>query len=541
MFALIRQEFIRHLRGARLFVWSFIFVTVSCVIVGGLWPSPSAHTSQIGVASRSMLELLSALLAAAAALIIPAYGAATISLERERETYDQLRLTLIRPAAIVVGKLISILGLFSVIAVSGLPIAATTYFLLGLDMDVLGHLGLMAFAVAFSSAGVGILCSTVSRRMIIAQTITFLLVFAILLASTLLLSIAVAPLSSVFMNSILYEFMPARVFQTVVGGLLTNREVFAFALFHAMIGSIALTCAAILLAVDRRLDRAMDPATPVLVAYLKGALLKPGVFRPIPSLLNPVMVREARCGELMTWRWQVRLSILASVILAAGLFSSAAITPGQPPPAPVWIAIQMVLVLFLVPGMTASTIVQERAQRSFDFLLMSKMRPSSIFLGKVLGVLISMQGVLLPCLLSMILAPFIYPALGLRDLAIFATGFVSLCVWMFVCACASTYACAAIERPTAAFAASYALCVLLFGGFGTGLFALKFYGTGAAFLSPVLGFLEKAADAGTNPLDQFNGPWLWHVITHLVLGFLFIFLALRAVEPFAQSSRKRWQ
>ncbi|HRI86816.1 MAG TPA: ABC transporter permease [Candidatus Hydrogenedentes bacterium] len=542
MVTVLRQELVRHLRGTRLFVWAALFAALACVATGGLWPSPDAHSGQIGVASRSMLELLSALLAVTAILVVPAYGAAAISLERERETYDQLRLTQLSPFAIVAGKLLGILGIYTLICIAGLPIAATTYFLFGIDADVLGQLGIMGFAVAFSGACIGLLCSSITRKMIIAQTLTFLIVFAVTTSSSTLLAISTAPLSSVFMSSTLYDLAPARVLQTAVAGLLSATEIASFAALNILIGICAVAGAVLFVALDRRLDGAMDPKPIRRMLGPMQHFAHSGRHRQIPNLLNPIMVREARWGELMTWRWQVRLFVISTGILVAGLFATTTtLSPGIPPPATVWVMLQMVLVLFLVPGMTASTIVQERAQKSFEFLLMTGMRPSGIFLGKVFGVLATTQGILLPCLLSMLLAPILYPALGLRDGAILITGFSSLLVWMFVCACASTYACAIFERPTAAFAGSYVLCFLLFSGFGTGLFALKFYGTGTAFLSPVLGFIEKAADAGKDPLDQFNGPWMWHMLTHVVVGLIFILLALRAIEPFAASRRSRWQ
>lgn len=542
MFFLTRHELLRHLRSRRLAVWAFSYAALAFAIITLLWPGRTWHTADIGIATRTMLELLSALLAAAAALVVPAYAASSVAIERERETYDSLRLSLLSPAALVMGKLLNVFGIFALIFAAGMPVLASTYFLLGIDVSLMSYLALLGVAVASSSAGIGLACSAACRRMLVAQTFTFLFIFALLMASSALFSLAPVALSFLFQQSVLYRFAPVHVLQSLVAGVVPIPEILRFAGVHLLAGSVGVVAAMVLIAGDRRIDSTVQsPLERVATATVKVRRRR-SRFKAIPAWLNPVLIREARWGELMSWRWQLRLFLLSSMILAGGLWAmTAGLVAGIPPSSAMWVALQMSLALFLVPGMTTSAIVQERARRTFDFLLMTRLRLSSVFLGKVGGVLLSCTGLLLPCLLSIALAPTVYPSMTVVDACILITGFASLMVWMFVCSCASTYVCAAVDCPTAAFAGSYILCILIFCGFGAGLLNVKFYGTGSAFISPVLGFVEKAADAGANPLAQFSGPWIWHIVTHLLVGFLFIFLALREAEPFVDARRCRWQ
>ncbi len=563
MVALIRQELIRHMRGKRLLVWMLTLLLVSFFVIVVLWPNvaPIVATrtrmfgvvvnrttwpgppGQIGAASRSMLEVFCLLLSVAAALIVPAYGGGAVALERERGTYDQLRLTPIAPVAIVLGKLASIVGIFLLLFVSVMPVIASIYFLLGVDIKVIGQISVAMCTVAVSSAAIGMVCSAACRRMFVAQTLTFLLVFVVLSATTTLLPVATAPLPSILGTGPFTELAPIRALQGAVMGIVARSELAAFVVVHGVLALAASAMATLLIAFDFRIDRAMDPPTPAAVSWVNSRFFVRGPRRPIPAWLNPVMVRELRHGELISWRWQVRLACISLLLLGAGYLAvRMALAAGSNPTAESWVALEMLLALFLVPGMTASSIVQERERGTFDFLLMTGRRPSGVFIGKIFGVLASMAGVLVPCLAATALSLVVFPATGLRDAAVYVAGSASLAVWMFACACASTYACAAIAKPTAALAASYVLSALLFAGFGAGLItALGASNLQSAFVSPAIGFLTNAKYAGKDHLAQFNEYWLTHLVCHILIGVIFFMLALRAVEPFAEPRRRRWQ
>lgn len=548
MLALIRQELIRHMRGRRLLVWMLTLLIFSCAVVIYFWPHPQLMRPgraivwawSIGESSRSMVEVFCLLLAGAAALIVPAYGGGAIALEREHGTYDQLRLTPMTTAGIVFGKLVSILGIFGFILVAILPVIASTYFLLGVDIKVIGQIVVALCVVALSSAGIGLVCSAACQRVIAAQTLTFLIVFVLLTITTALLPTNVAPLASILGKGPFTELAPFRAVQIAVMGSVTRDQLVAFVSVHSAIACIAILAAAVLVSLDYTRYRPSGDkhAANVPVRFA----LKPR--RPIAGWLNPIMVRELRHAELMSWRWQLRLFVVTiALIVASSIAIKQALAAGNTPKSDTWIATLMMLALFLVPGMAASSVVQERERLTYEFLLMTGRRPSGIFLGKVIGVLASMGGVLLPCLASFAIAPIFVPTMDMRDAAIFVTGFVSLLVWMFVCACATMYVCASIEKPTVAFAASYALCILLYTGFGIGLIALGMRSPALelGFVSPVLGFIVNVSTAGKEPIAQFSGYWITHVFSQTMFGLIFILLALRAAEPFADPIRRRWE
>lgn len=534
------------MRGRRLLVWMLTLLIVSCVMVVYFWPQPQPMRPgrgivwawSIGESSRSMVEVFCLLLAGAAALIVPAYGGGAIALEREHGTYDQLRLTPMFSAGIVFGKLLSILGIFAFILVAILPAMASTYFLLGVDIKVIGQIVIALCVVALSSASIGLMCSAACQRVIAAQTLTFLIVFVLLSVTTALLPVTVAPLPSILGMGPYTDLAPFRAVQSAVMGSVTRDELRTFATVHTAIAGVAVAAAAVLVSLDYKLYR---PSGRTQTANVHVRVSR-RARRPIPGWLNPFMVRELRHGELMSWRWQMRLFIVTVALIVTASFAIAqTLATGSTPKSDTWIATLMMLALFLVPGMAASSVVQEREHLTYEFLLITGRRPSGIFLGKVVGVMASMGGVLLPCIASLAIAPILVPTVDMRDVAIFATGFVSLLVWMFVCACATMYVCASISKPTVAFAASYALCSLLYAGFGIGLIALGMRNPSLAFISPVLGFIANAQTAGREPIAQFSEYWITHVFSQTMFGLIFIFLALRAAEPFADPIRRRWE
>jgi len=349
------------MRGRRLLVWMLTLLIISCVVVVYFWPQPQLMRPgrmgwawSIGASSRSMVEMFCLLLAGAAALIVPAYGGGAIALEREHGTYDQLRLTPMSTAGIVFGKLISILGIYTFILVAILPAMASTYFLLGVDIKVIGQIIIALCVVALSSASLGLLCSAACQRVIAAQTLTFLIVFILLSATTALLPVSTAPLPSILGIGPYTDLAPFRAVQTAVMGSITRDELRAFVMVHMAIACVAIIAAAVLVSLDYKLYRPKGRTQTVNVHVRISRRAR----QPIPRWLNPFMVRELRHGELMSWRWQLRLFVVTIALIVTASFAIAqTLTAGNTPKADMWIATLMMLALFLVPGMAASSVV----------------------------------------------------------------------------------------------------------------------------------------------------------------------------------------
>lgn len=137
-----------------------------------------------------------------ACFITPAITAGAVSGERERQTLDMLRTTLLPTPAFVLGKLFSALVFVILMLVAGIPLQSVSFLLGGVapfDVVVASTL-LLATAYLFGAAG--ILFSTLVRRTLGATVLTY--GFALL--STLGLPLLLLPWF--FFNSYFYAPIP---------------------------------------------------------------------------------------------------------------------------------------------------------------------------------------------------------------------------------------------------------------------------------------------------------------------------------------------
>lgn len=111
-------------------------------------------------------------------LIVVAYSAGAISLEREKQTYEVLAITSLTSAEVVVGKIASITSLCYLLMFTSLPLAAFSLFFGGVSPGEMAVCyGLLALKIPFWAA-LGILASILVGRSLGAQVLTLMLVGA---------------------------------------------------------------------------------------------------------------------------------------------------------------------------------------------------------------------------------------------------------------------------------------------------------------------------------------------------------------------------
>ncbi len=125
---------------------------------------------------RFLLENLLAVTMGLAMLLAPAYAATQISGERERQTLSLLRITLVKPGQIVIGKLGASVAWLLLLVLAAIPLTAIGFFLGGVTLGQLGRgvFTLLAMTVSVAAMGIGI--SSVTKRSTPALVVTILLV-----------------------------------------------------------------------------------------------------------------------------------------------------------------------------------------------------------------------------------------------------------------------------------------------------------------------------------------------------------------------------
>ena len=505
--ALIRRELTVHLRQVRAFLFLAITVGTCLTAVLAIWPEGRDIVYRSGQVSRDLMNIVALTLLTSCALFLPGIAGIAIVSEKESGTFDLLHLTLLRPRAVVLGKLVNALGFFILLTVALLPLVGVIFFLVGVDWhELLLRMGMIGLA-ALSCASAGLLCSAYFRRTVIALVASYagmLCVFGghlLLLAFLIeLVEVADTPFSNTvvgyaehFLNSLanlfpavgkelrdprrglsaLAEIMsPAGIFQTS----LSPRQYLYACLYQVFLASSCLWLARRVL---RRPPRAVHVAqekpvddTAVLDArrkcfpyYLIDPLRRP---RVVEDGRNPMFVKEMRWGLLGRMTRLVRFfygALIVDFVAATGcvlMFISADMKEAI-------IAAMLGLIALTcltAPALLANALTKEQEQKNLDMLRMTLMTPRQIVLGKLGGGLVILSP-LLAAALTVALILGATAALLWFDWGSLKTvfrGTVALLVCVALCLSLAMFASLHVRRSSSAIVVSYVLVLLLSTG-----------------------------------------------------------------------------
>lgn len=115
--------------------------------------------------------------------IMPALTSGSISGERERQTLELLFTTKMRPADIILGKLLSAVEQLMILVISSLPVVFLCFVYGSVDFLDLGLLMICFVVSAFFTGGIGILFSALLRRSTFSNVCTYGLILAIVVGS----------------------------------------------------------------------------------------------------------------------------------------------------------------------------------------------------------------------------------------------------------------------------------------------------------------------------------------------------------------------
>jgi ABC-type transport system involved in multi-copper enzyme maturation permease subunit len=185
------KELRGRMRGRRAFVILTVyllllagFAWMTALILerelGGEMGSAGFASARIGQGIFGALLMLQTLLVVALA---PAFTAAAISSEREKQTLDMLATTPISPLAIVLGKLLSALTYLFILVFASVPLTAIVFVFGGVAPDdvVRGYAVLLTTALGLGA--VGLFFSALLKRTQAATIATYFSVLAVTLGS----------------------------------------------------------------------------------------------------------------------------------------------------------------------------------------------------------------------------------------------------------------------------------------------------------------------------------------------------------------------
>jgi ABC-type transport system involved in multi-copper enzyme maturation permease subunit len=213
----VLKELRGRMRGPRAFIVLTVYLLLMSAFVTLLYVVyvASTNTNFSGANSQVVGKFVFGAVVGIELLLVcfiaPAFTAGAISGERERQTYDLLRTTLLTAGALVFGKLASALSYILLLLIAAFPLQSLAFLLGGVSPEevVIATLLLVATAYLFGTSGV--FFSSLMRRTLGSTVLTY--AFALLATLGLpLVLIALLPLSSLlFTNS-----PPGPVLETVL-------------------------------------------------------------------------------------------------------------------------------------------------------------------------------------------------------------------------------------------------------------------------------------------------------------------------------------
>ena len=122
-------------------------------------------------------------------LVVPIITSGSISGEREKQTLDIMLTTPVKPFSIALGKLGSAMVIVMMYMISSIPVIAIAFVLGGMSWwSLLGLIGMMLYLGIYVGS-VGIFCSSVVKKSIMATVLTIVIGFAIIIVTTMIFAI----------------------------------------------------------------------------------------------------------------------------------------------------------------------------------------------------------------------------------------------------------------------------------------------------------------------------------------------------------------
>ncbi len=447
----LQRELLVNLRTARAFILLFLYNALLGAVVIMAWPPQlKLDLTRNPEEAKQLVNLFFLGQYVIASLMAPSFAAGAITGEKERKTYEMLLASPLRPAAIVLGKLLASLAHLAILIFSSLPIVMLCLPLGGVSpYEVLAmYLALVLSIMTFGMISVA--CSSFFQRTASSLVVSYLLILPLALAGILtwnglssvgsfrlFVAVTVLPGIAAAICILLFSATTRRLMHPPDVGSEGNEVV--------DIEEEAQQAVGLIIQRDQFPDRLFAPA--------KRTTL-------LPDGANPVYDKEMRSEIFAQGTLMLRLVIQVSMFLVIPLMAVCLFWRQELAP---WYISYVVLFNMLVgPVFSAGSVTSERERQTLDLLLTTIISPWQILWGKlVAGLRVSsvLSAFLLWPLLLACIMPTSYYWLNLPSIAAYV-GVFAMC-----CLTTTTIAlfCSVLFRKTAhSLMATYMVIIVLF-------------------------------------------------------------------------------
>jgi ABC-type transport system involved in multi-copper enzyme maturation permease subunit len=423
---IIRKEVLAALRTRKAALMQALLLLGTAALIWQEWPSEGlqgAHDAQRILAILAMGELVMI------AMFAPAFTAAALTSEKERNTFESLFATMLTPLEIAMGKIVGALAFVVLLVVTGAVAMVAPLLLGGVGAgQVLAVIGVLLVTAVYLGV-IGLFVSTMVYRSYRAIIITYGLLFVLLL----LFAMPAWPLSNHLIHRgplwwqdtlhVLASLSPLEAMISLVfrgsdysTGVQNMPKFWQLYMFVSPLATLLLGAGCVY-----RLRRPAAPPRPregLRVIERDGKLTGRSVFmlvdprkrkRMISWWQNPVLIKEVRMRPLLQLHWLLRafsITVISAVLLmfivSLGVQAFVAESPDMVSSMAAAVAAMMALLILLVgPATSSGAICSDRETGVWDLMRATRLSSWTIVSGKL-------QASIIPVLL---LAAAMVPAL----------------------------------------------------------------------------------------------------------------------------------
>ncbi|MDP6442236.1 MAG: ABC transporter permease subunit [Pirellulaceae bacterium] len=370
----LQRELLVNLRMPRAFVLLFFYQALLACVVYFAWPQKThLDLTENPADARRLVDLFFLGQYILASMMAPSFASGSITGEKERKTYEMLLASPLRPAAIVLGKMIASLSHITVLIFTSLPIVVLCLPLGGVSLyEVLAaYVGLIVSVITFGAISVA--CSSYFKRTAASLVVSYLLILPLAMIGVLLwaalsdngsfrllLTVTVLPGVGLAICIALFANTSARLLHPPDMGSEGQEVVDLEQETQQAVGLVIQR--------DQFPDKLFAPAK-------RETLMDDGA--------NPVYDKEIRSEIFSQGTLMLRLVIQVSMLLAIPLMAFCLYI--LPRHAPWYIGYVVVFNMLVGPVFSAGSVTSERERETLDLLLTTTITPWQILWGKLIA------------------------------------------------------------------------------------------------------------------------------------------------------------
>ncbi len=525
----LQNELVANLRMTRTFVLLFAYVGLLGLLVYAAWPADQTIDMSNSDKARPLVNLLFLGQYMLMSLMAPSFAAGAITGEKERDSFEMLLASPMKPAAIVFGKFAASLCPLAELMIGSLPVVMLCLPLGGVQFfEILAAYLAMISSVALFTM-ISLWCSSYFVRTSASLVVSYLMILPLAMAG-------------VFIWQALEQLGEARLFVVLT-----------------VVPLACLSVAALLFAdVSRRLlqapnlgsagREAIDLETEAEAAvglYIKRDEFPDRLFAPpkrttfLPEDANPIYEKEIRSEIFAQGTLMLRLVIQISMGLA--MFVMAFCLFLRPYYAPWYIAYVLIFNMLVGPVFTAGSVTSERERQTLDLLLTTLITPWQMMWGKLFSGL-RVSSVLTGFLMWPVVLACIMPLDYWRNLPTMGGYFLVVMLTCVTTAMTALFCSTLFTKSSTSLLATYLVIIVLFlVPLAAERFVDTFVKTPEAIETATLAGITSPFAAVFNlPLDVSNSPQpraislpvFWGYLTFTVIYNAVLLLAVMGMFHF---------